>query len=48
MVRSVMELDCTIVVAECTLTVMHSRRVVVASFVVDRCYMEDTYDPCSS
>ena len=48
MVRSVVELDCTIVVVGYTSTVLHSRRVVVASFVVDRCYMEDMSDPCSS
>ena len=48
MVRSVVELDCTIAVAEYTSTVLHLRRVTAASFVVDRCYMEDTSDPCSS
>ena len=35
MVRPVVELDCTISMAEYTLTVLHSRRVVVASFVAD-------------
>ena len=49
MVRSVRELDCTIVVAGYTSTVLHSRRAVVASFVADRFYMmEDTSDLCSS
>ena len=48
MVRSVVELDCTIVVAGYTSTVLHLRRVVVAIFVANRCYMEDTSDPCSS
>ena len=49
MVRSVVELDCMIAVAEYTSTVLHSRRVVVASFVIDRCCkMEDTLDQCSS
>ena len=48
MVRSVVELDCEIVVAEYTSIVLHSRRVTVASFVADRCYMEDTSDPYSS
>ena len=48
MARSVVELGCTIVVAGYTSTVLHSRRVVVARFVADRCYMEDTSDPCSS
>ena len=48
MVRSVVELDCTIAVAEYMSTILHSRRVAIASFVADRCYMEDTYDPCSS
>ena len=47
MVRSVVELDCTIVVVGYTSTVLHSRWVAVASFVTDRCYMEDTSDPCS-
>ena len=36
MVRSVMELDCTIAVAGYTSIVLHLRRVVVASFVADR------------
>ena len=48
MVRSVVELDCTIAVAGYTSTLLHSCRVVFASFVPDRCYMEDTSDPCSS
>ena len=48
MVRSVVELDCTIAVAEYTSTISHLRRVAVASFVADRCYMEDTFDPYSS
>ena len=48
MVQSVVGLDCMIVVVGYTSTVLHSRRVDVASFVVDRCYMEDTSDPCSS
>ena len=48
MVRSVVELDCTIAVAGYTSTVLHSCRVVVASFVADWCYIEDTSDPCSS
>ena len=48
MVRSVGELDCTIVVAGYTSAVLHLRRVGVASFFADRCYMEDTSDPCSS
>ena len=48
MVQSVVELDCTIAVAGYTSTVLSLRRVAVASFVADRCYMEDTYDPCSS
>ena len=48
MVRSVAGLDCMIGVAGYTSTDLHSRRVVVASFVADRCYMEDTPDPCSS
>ena len=48
MVRSVVELDCMIDVAGYTSTILHLRRVVVASFVADRCYMEDTSDPCSS
>ena len=37
-----------IAVVEYMSTILHSRRVVVASFVADRCYMEDTSDPCSS
>ena len=48
MVRSVVELDCTIVVAGYMSAVLHLRRVAVTSFVADRCYMEDTSDPCSS
>ena len=48
MVWSVVELDCTIAVAEYTSTVLHSRRVAAASFVADRCCMEDTSDRCSS
>ena len=48
MVRSVVELDCMIVVAGCMLTVLHLHRVTIASFVADWCYMEDTSDPCSS
>ena len=48
MKRSVVELDCTIAVAGYTSTVLHSRRVAVVNFVADRCYMEDTSDPCSS
>ena len=48
MVRSVVELDCTNAVIEYTAAVLHLRRVDVASFVADRCYMEDTSDPCSS
>ena len=48
MVRSVVELDCTIIVAGYTSAVLHSRRVAIASFVTDQCYMEDTSDPCSS
>ena len=48
MVRSIVELDCTTVVARYTLTVLHSRRVAATSFVADRSYMEDTSDPCSS
>ena len=48
MVRSVVELDCTIAVAEYTSTVLHLRRVAVASFVAGQCYMEDTSDRCSS
>ena len=47
MVRSVVELDCMIAVAECTLIVLCLRR--VANFVADRCcMMEDTSDLCSS
>ena len=46
--RSVVELDFMIVVAGYTSSVLHSRRVVVASFVADLCYMEDTSNPCSS
>ena len=38
-----------IVVAGYTLTVLYSRRVAVANFVVDQHYkMEDTFDQCSS
>ena len=49
MVRSVVGLDCMIIVPGYLSTVLHSRRVAVASFVADRCYMmEDTSDPCSS
>ena len=48
MVRSVMELDCTIATAGYTSTILHSRRVAVASFFADRCYMEDTSHPYSS
>ena len=49
MVRSVVELDCMIVVAGYTSTVLHSCRIAVASFVADRHYkMEDTLEPCSS
>ena len=48
MVRSVVALDCTIGVVRYTSTVVHSRRVAVASFVADPCYMEDTSDMCSS
>ena len=48
MVRSVIELDCMIAVVGYTSTVLHLRRVAVASFVADRCYMEDTSHPCSS
>ena len=48
MVRWVVELDCMIVVARHTPTILDSRRVAVASFVADRCYMEDTSNPCSS
>ena len=42
MVRSVVGLDCMTAVAGYTSTVLHSRRVAAASFVADRCYMEDT------
>ena len=48
MVRSVVELDCTITVVGYMSTVLHLRMVAVASFVADRCYMEDTSDPRSS
>ena len=48
MVPSVVELGCTTTVVEHTSTVLHSRRVVVASFFADWCYMEDTSDPYSS
>ena len=48
MVRSVLGLDCMIAVAGYTSTVLQLHRVAVASFVADRCYMEDTSDPCSS
>ena len=48
MVRSVVELDCMIAVARYTSAVLYLCRVAVASFVADRCYMEDTSDPCSS
>ena len=48
MVRSVMGLGCTIFVTGYMSIILHSRRVTVASFVADRCYMEDTSDPCSS
>ena len=37
-----------IAVVRYTSTVLHSRRVAVASFAAGRCYMEDTSDPCSS
>ena len=47
MVRSVVGLDCMIAVAGYTSTILHSRRVAVASFVTDRCYMKDTSDLCS-
>ena len=48
MVRVVVELDCTIAVEGYTSTVLHLRRVAVASFVADRCYMEDMSDLSSS
>ena len=48
MVRSVVELDCTVAVTEYTSTVLHLRRVAAASFVADWCYMEDASDRCSS
>ena len=49
MVRSVVELDCMIVVAGYTSTVLYFHRAAVASFVADRCCkMEDTLDLCSS
>ena len=49
MVRSVVELDCIIVVAGYTSTVLYSRRIAVANFVADRHYkMKDTLDLCSS
>ena len=48
MVRSVVELDYTIAMAGHTSTILHLRMVVVASFVANRCYMEDTSDVCSS
>ena len=48
MVRSVVGLDCMIAVVGYTSTVLHLFRVVVASFVAYRCYMEDTSDRCSS
>ena len=49
MMRSVVELDCMIVVAGYMSTVLYSRRAAVANFVADRhCKMEDTLDMCSS
>ena len=48
MVQSVVELDGTVAVVGYTSTVLHLRRVAIASFVANRCYMEDTSDPCSS
>ena len=48
MVCLVVELDCTIDAAEYTSVVLHLRRVAIASFVANRCYMEDTSDLCSS
>ena len=43
MVRSVVELDCMIVVVGYTSTVLHSCRAAVGNFVADRCCkMEDT------
>ena len=49
MMRSVVELDCRIVVAGYTSTILYSHRVAVASFVAGLCCkMEDTLDPCSS
>ena len=48
MVRSVVGLDCTIAVAGYTSIFLHLRRIAVASFVADRCFMEDMSDPCSS
>ena len=49
MVRLVVELDCTIVVAGYTSTVSHLHRVAVASFFADQYYMEEDMSyPCSS
>ena len=49
MVRSVLELYCTIVVVRYTSTVLYLHRVAFASSVADRCYtMEDTFDPYST
>ena len=49
MVRSVVELDCTIAVARYMSSVLYSLRVAVAKFVADQRYkMEDTLDRCSS
>ena len=48
MVLSVMGLDCMIDMVGYMSIVLYSCRVAVASFVANRCYMEDTYDPCSS
>ena len=49
MMRSVVELDCMIVVAGYTSTVVYSRRVAAVNFFADRCCtMEDTPDQCSS
>ena len=48
MLRFVVELDCTIAVVGYTSVVLDLLRVVVVSFAADRCYMEDTSDPCSS
>ena len=48
MTQLVMELGCTTAVVEYMSTVLHSRRVAVATLVADRYYMEDTSDRCSS